>query len=90
MSKCILCENIGNNRKFFFKDKPLCDSHYIAYLEFLITDDEKVTTDAIEEAYERLEISLKPEGKSNSKQEEERQQKEKKEKPYNRPFSMGM
>ncbi len=89
MSNCILCENTGKNRKFFFKDKLLCDTDYIAYLEFLIIDmNEKVTTDSVQDAFEKLEISLKPEAKSKAIQEQERQ--EQQQEAYSPPFSMGM
>jgi hypothetical protein len=62
MNNCILCNNTGKNRKYFFKNKPLCDTDYIAYLEFLIQGTNgQVTTEAADDAYRHLEISLKPE-----------------------------
>jgi hypothetical protein len=62
MNNCILCSKAGKARKYFFKNKPLCDTDYIAYLEFLIKDmDENVTSESANDAYAALEISLKPE-----------------------------
>ena len=62
MNDCILCRKTGNNRKYFFKNKPLCDTDYIAYLEFLINDmQEEVTSESANDAFAQLEISLKPE-----------------------------
>lgn len=61
MNNCILCSNTGKNRKYFFKNKPLCDTDYILYLEFLIKDmNEEVTSESANDAFAALEISLKP------------------------------
>ena len=80
MTNCILCTNLGKSRKYFFKDKPLCDSDYIAYLEFLIKGmDEEVTAESANDAFSKLEISLKPEPPKPAP------------KPYNdEPYSMRM
>jgi len=34
--ECILCADLAEERKYFFKDKPLCAMHYAEYLEVLI------------------------------------------------------
>lgn len=61
-NNCILCESTGKNRRFFFEDKPLCDSDYISYLEFLIDDiNESITPESANNAFNRLKISLRPE-----------------------------
>lgn len=61
MNNCILCTNTGKKRKYFFKDKPLCDTDYIAYLEFLIEGmEEVVTSESVNDAFAALELSLKP------------------------------
>ncbi len=60
MSSCILCTSIGKNRKYFFKSKPLCDTDYITYLEFLIQSmNENVTSESANDAFSALENSLK-------------------------------
>jgi hypothetical protein len=33
---CILCSDLAQERKYFFKEKPLCAMHYAEYLEVLI------------------------------------------------------
>lgn len=80
MNQCIICNNTGKSRKYFFKDKPLCDTDYTLYLEFLIQGmTEKVTTESANEAYRQLEITLKPEPPRPTP------------KPYNdEPYSMRM
>jgi len=35
-SECILCTYRAKERKYFFKDNPLCTMHYAEYLEVLI------------------------------------------------------
>lgn len=61
MSQCILCASTGKERKYFFSGKGLCDSHYIAYLEFLIKDmDEEVTSSTANSALSELKMSLEP------------------------------
>ncbi len=81
MSNCILCTNIGKNRKYFFKNKPLCDTDYISYLEFLIKDmNEDITSESASDAFAALEISLKPKPTPKPAP-----------KPYDdEPYSMGM
>lgn len=80
MNNCILCTKTGKNRKYFFKNKPLCDTDYITYLEFIIQDmDEDVTSESANDAFTALEISLKPEPPKPAP------------KPYaNEPYSMRM
>ena len=96
MINCILCTKIGKNRKYFFKDKPLCASHYASFLEFLIEGmNEDVTNESAQDAFKKLKISLKPESKSDAKREQERlkkerQKKEQEQKAYSPRFSMGM
>lgn len=60
MRDCILCENIGKEREFFFKDKPLCKEHYIEYLEYLINEmQDEVTPSYASSALSKLRLSLK-------------------------------
>ena len=35
-AECILCADLAQERKYFFKEKPLCAMHYAEYLEVLI------------------------------------------------------
>lgn len=61
MKSCIFCTNIGKERKLFFPGKPMCDQHYIGYLEFLIEDFEDEITDSDKQStYERYKIKLEP------------------------------
>lgn len=61
MSQCKLCKSTGKERKYFFKGKALCDSHYIDYLVFLIDDmNEEVTTSSANSALDKLKKSIEP------------------------------
>lgn len=61
MGDCIICKASGKQRKYFSSGKELCDAHYIAYLEFLIKDmDEETTGASANDAFIKLELSLKP------------------------------
>lgn len=72
MKKCVLCKNIGKQRKFFLKNKLICGVHYIEYLEYLISNmEEKVTTASANNALASLETSLKFKYITQPKQEEE-------------------
>ena len=42
--KCILCADMAQERKYFFKGKPLCSMHYAEYLEVLIESSDSVFT----------------------------------------------
>lgn len=91
MTKCILCTKIGKKRKYFFKDEPLCASHYADFLEFLIKDmNENITDESVQDAFKKLEIRLKPESKSDAKREQERQEQEEKQKICSPQFSIGI
>lgn len=79
MNNCAVCEQEGKYRLYFFKNKLLCNIHYIDYLQFLIKGmDEEVTIGTVEGAYGALMISLKPEPPKPSP------------KPYNDPYSTRM
>jgi len=70
MNSCTVCINDGKTRKYFFKDKPLCDGDYIDYLEFLIDGmDEEVTNGSANAAFMKLErsLTLSPEPKPKTK-----------------------
>ncbi len=62
--ECILCEDIGKERRYFFQKKFLCETHYVEYLEVLISEMGKnaVTSDSARSAFriymKRLHISL--------------------------------
>jgi hypothetical protein len=44
MSECIFCTEPAKERKYFFKDKPLCADDYVGYLEILLEDMEDAIT----------------------------------------------
>ena len=52
--ECILCADMAQERKYFFKGKPLCSMHYAEYLEVLIESSDIVVTgdDAFNAFYE--------------------------------------
>jgi len=61
MSKCILCSKTGEERKFFFSGKSLCDEHCIGYYRYLIEGSEdKVDAESAKSAFEKCKIELKP------------------------------
>lgn len=68
MSQCKLCKSTGKERKYFVKTQAICDTHYIAYLEFLIKGlDEEVTSSSANSAFSELKLSLEPTPKVTSK-----------------------
>jgi len=98
MSKCILCTNRGEERKYFLENEPMCDIHYIGYLEFLLDDsEEEVTAEDANNAYEgyKLSMELKPRPLSEKEKEEKerKEQEDEEELHYSvapSPFGMGM
>ena len=61
MEKCILCADLAQERKYFFKEEPLCTLHYAEYLEFLI--EEKgytITADDASSAFSKYKLTLEP------------------------------
>lgn len=91
MDKCILCTKTGESRKLFLEDKALCDTHYAAYLEFLIEGmDAEVDTDSMNDAHSQLAISLEPKPSRLVIKMEEEVKDTIEPVPYASPFRMGM
>ena len=61
MDKCILCADIAQVRKYFFKEKPLCTMHYAEYLEVLIEEkNSDITSSEASSAFNRYRLTLEP------------------------------
>ena len=103
MEKCILCADAARERKYFFKEEPLCTMHYSEYLEFLIEEKgHRITVDDASSAFSKYKLTLEPTPLSERaraekiEKEREKREKEKKESsapapsPYSNPFKMGM
>lgn len=102
MNKCILCTDVAEERKYFFKAKPLCTMHYAEYMEFLVDEMEnKVTEEDASTAFNSYKLTLEPrpltakERADKVKKEEERlaeakRLQEKKNQSYPEPPSYGM
>lgn len=81
MKKCILCADSAQERKYFFKEKPLCTLHYAEYLEFLIEEKRHtITADDASSAFSKYKLTLEPTPLSESqraeKAKEEREERE--------------
>jgi len=61
MEKCILCTDIAQERKYFFKDEPLCFMHFAEYVVVLMEEKKcMVTADEAFSAFEKYKLTLKP------------------------------
>ncbi len=61
MGKCILCADVAQERKYFFKEKPLCTMHYAEYLEVLLEEKKSnVTSSEAKSAFNRYKLTLEP------------------------------
>jgi hypothetical protein len=61
MDKCILCADTAQERKYFFKEQPLCTMHYAEYLEVLIEEKKSnVTSSEAKSAFNRYKSKLEP------------------------------
>lgn len=57
MSECILCDEEGAVRKYFFKDKPICTVDYAGYLEVLLKDiEDNITSDGALDALRKYQL----------------------------------
>jgi len=102
MKRCILCADAARERKYFFKEEPLCTLHYAEYLEFLIEEKEHtITADDASSAFNKYKLTLEPtplsESQRTEKAKKEREEREEIERssvpapsPYKNPFSMAM
>jgi len=57
MDKCILCLDVAEERKYFFKDEPLCFMHYSGYQDVLI---EELKGTVSLSAFEKYKLTLVP------------------------------
>jgi len=104
MNDCEQCQTNREERKLFFDENNICDTHYIEYLEFIInsTLEEMTEEDFQDKSTEfllRIELSpsLVEEEKRKEREKKEREEEEEKKKisqpspsPYSSPFGMGM
>ena len=61
MTKCIVCDRAGEERKYFFKNKPLCSIDYSGYLEILLESMENsVTPEGIMGAFQKYQLCRPP------------------------------
>lgn len=59
--ECILCADTAQERKYFFKEQPLCTMHYSEYLEVLIEEKKHtITGDDASSAFEKYKLTLEP------------------------------
>jgi len=59
--ECILCADTAQERKYFFKEKPLCTMHYAEYLEVLLEEKKSnVTSSEAKSAFSRYKLTLEP------------------------------
>jgi len=84
MEKCILCADSARERKYFFKEEPLCTMHYAEYLEFLIEEKgHTITVDDASSAFNKYKLTLEPtplsEGQRAEKAKKEREDREREE-----------
>lgn len=82
MKKCILCADAAEERKYFFKGKPLCTMHYSEYQDVLIGElKSTITSSDASSAFEKYKLTLEPTPLSESaraeKVKKEREAKEK-------------
>jgi len=61
MEKCILCADMAEERKYFFKDEPLCFMHFSEYVIVLMEEKKcMVTADEAFSAFEKYKLTLEP------------------------------
>ena len=59
--ECILCADTAQERKYFFKEKPLCTMHYAEYLEVLLEEKKSnVTSSEAKSAFDKYKLTLEP------------------------------
>lgn len=63
MMKCIIeeCNCFAKDRDYFFENEPLCDIHYIGYLEYLVQSFNVAISDfRADDSFTKYKIELKP------------------------------